>query len=332
MLYYRLIALWVICETMLGSLIHGAKIPGTGLLIGSCAIVCISLIAYYYPAKGSILKATLVVAIFKMLLSPQVPPTAYIAVFFQGLMGEALFWNRKMYSVFCFLFGIVVLVESGLQRIVVLTVVYGKDLWEAINTFINGLTGQTTSSNYSLFFVMGYVLLHALVGGTVGLWTGRLPQKIDSWATLYKEYLLPSGTNKTTHLETLSAPIRKKKLKKGALLIWVLCILLYLQSSLGMGAALLPPNVYMNILVRSLLIMLTCYFLIGPSLSWLLNQWLLKRKISEGEMIQKILQFLPDTKELVVKSWQLTAQKTGGRRMLLCGKIIILNILCPVQE
>src|ERR1700722_18894783 len=144
MVYYRLIALWILCETMLGGVIHGAKIPAAGLILGSCAIICISLIAYHVPSKGSILKATLIVAIFKMMLSPQAPPTAYIAVFFQGLMGEALFWNKKIYSVSCLFFGILVLLESGLQRMLVLTILYGKDLWQAINTFINGLTGQTT--------------------------------------------------------------------------------------------------------------------------------------------------------------------------------------------
>ena len=125
MVYYRLIALWVLCETMLGGIIHGAKMPGSGLILGSCAVICISLIAYHVPSKGSILKAMLIVAILKMMLSPQAPPTAYVAVFFQGLMGEALFWNRRIYSVSCLLFGILVLLESGLQRMVVLTIVYG---------------------------------------------------------------------------------------------------------------------------------------------------------------------------------------------------------------
>ena len=82
----------------------------------------------------------------------------------------------------------------------------------------------------------------------------------------------------------------------------------------------------MRIFIRSLLIILTFILLLGPCLTWLLNRWLQKRKIKENEMIHKILQFLPDTKELVIKSWQLTVGKTRGRRMLLCSKIILLNI------
>ena len=121
-IYYRLIALWVLCEAMLGGIIHGLKIPVSGLIIGSCAVLCISLIAWYVPNKGAIIKATLVVAIFKMMLSPQAPPPAYIAVFFQGTLGELLFFrNRKFYSLSCIILALLALLESGLQRILVLT-------------------------------------------------------------------------------------------------------------------------------------------------------------------------------------------------------------------
>ena len=98
-IYYRLIALWVLCEAMLGGIIHGLKIPVSGLFVGSSAVICICLIAWYVPQKGAIIKATIIVAIFKMMLSPQAPPPAYIAVFFQGLLGELLFFrNRIGYS------------------------------------------------------------------------------------------------------------------------------------------------------------------------------------------------------------------------------------------
>src|SRR5436190_12902828 len=149
-IYYRLIALWVLCEAMLGGIIHGFKIPVSGLIVGSCAVICICLIAYYVPAKGAIIKATIIVAVFKMMLSPQAPPPAYIAVFFQGLMGELLFWKKRFFSLSCLLFGVIALLESGLQRILTLTIIYGNDLWKVINDFINGITKQKTTTNYSL--------------------------------------------------------------------------------------------------------------------------------------------------------------------------------------
>ena len=35
--YYRLIALWIFCEAVLGGIIHGLKLPVSGLIVGSCS-------------------------------------------------------------------------------------------------------------------------------------------------------------------------------------------------------------------------------------------------------------------------------------------------------
>src|SRR5688572_21188273 len=126
-IYYRLIALWVLCEAMLGGIIHGFRIPVSGLVVGSCAVICICMIAWYNPKKGAIIKATIIVAIFKMMLSPHSPAPAYFAVFFQGLMGELLFWRRRLYTLSCLLLAVLSLIESGFQRILMLTIVYGNE-------------------------------------------------------------------------------------------------------------------------------------------------------------------------------------------------------------
>src|SRR5689334_277335 len=95
--YYRIIALWVLSEALLGGIIHAFHIPVSGLIVGSAAVICICMIAFYVPVNGTIIKATIIVAIFKMLLSPQAPVLAYLAVFFQGILGELLFLNKKFY-------------------------------------------------------------------------------------------------------------------------------------------------------------------------------------------------------------------------------------------
>ena len=94
-IYYRLIALWGLCEGLLGGILHGLRLPITGLFVGGAAVVCISLIAYYHPQKGSILKATIIVAVFKLMLSPYASPVAFVAVLFQGIIGEIFFGVTK---------------------------------------------------------------------------------------------------------------------------------------------------------------------------------------------------------------------------------------------
>src|SRR5258706_2186431 len=188
LIYYRLIALWVLNEAMLGGIIHGLNIPVSGLIVGSCAVVCICLIAWYVPVKGAIIQATVIVAIFKMMLSPQAPPPAYIAVFFQGLMGELLFWNRKYFRLFCVVLALLAMVESAFQRIISITIIYGNDFWTAVNGFFKKLTGSEQITDYSYFIIFCYVLIHIIAGIVLGSWVGFLPQRIQLMGTFQKQY------------------------------------------------------------------------------------------------------------------------------------------------
>jgi nucleoside-triphosphatase THEP1/ABC-type thiamin/hydroxymethylpyrimidine transport system permease subunit len=328
-IYYRLIALWVLSEAMLGGIIHGLKIPVSGLIVGSCAVLCICLIAWYVPKKGAILKATIIVAIFKMMLSPQAPPPAYVAVFFQGLMGELLFWNKRFFKLSCMVLAVLALMESGLQRILMLTIVYGNDLWKVINDFINGLTKQKTTTNYSLLIGSGYVLLHFIAGLLVGWRASILPANIARWN---KEEntgrLLRPGT------KVFFPPVskNKKRLKKGLLIVWIILIALYVQSYFSIGKPILPSPVALKILVRSIIIVLSWVFIIGPLLRRLLHYWLQKRKTKSRQDIEQVLQLLPATQQLITKSWRLTAGNTGWKRIAATSKMILVNALNPLSE
>jgi nucleoside-triphosphatase THEP1/ABC-type thiamin/hydroxymethylpyrimidine transport system permease subunit len=326
LIYYRLIALWVLNEAMLGGIIHGLKIPVSGFIIGSCAVVCICLIAWYVPKKGAIIKATIIVAVFKMMLSPQSPPPAYIAVFFQGLMGELLFWNRRFFKVPCLLLAVLALVESGLQRILVLTIIYGYDLWKVINDFINGLTKQKTTTNYSLLIGSGYVLLHLATGLLVGWWASILPGRIGKWSKEEGNKIIISNSV-TADVPVLSK--RKKRLKKSLFFIWIILVLLYIQSYFKIGTPLLPSHISLKILLRSFIIVLSWYFIIGPLLKQLLHYWLQKRKTKSQQDIEQVLQLLPVTQQLVTQSWRRTTSKKGWKRITAVSKMILVNALNP---
>lgn len=323
-IYYRLIALWILCEAMLGGIIHAARIPVSGLIVGSCAVVCICLIAFYVPSKGAIIKATIIVAIFKMMLSPQSPPLAYLAVFFQGFMGELLFWRKNFYKVSCLLLGLIALLESGLQRIIVLTIVYGNNFWKAINDFINELTKQKNFTNYSLFIAAGYVLIHFVVGLIIGWWAGIVPQKVFIWKEQQGQNADEVKENKRLFQEKRK---KRKWLRKGILVIWICLILLYCQSYFKIGKPILPPDLPLQIFIRSIIIVLTWYFVIGPLISYLLKEWLQRKQMQSKEEIQQIAKLLPDMQRLIAESWQRTKEKKGIKRIILFGQNILIKIL-----
>ena len=323
-IYYRLIALWVLCEAMLGGIIHAAKIPVSGLIVGSCAVVCICLIAFYNSVKGAIIKATIIVAIFKMILSPQAPPLAYFAVFFQGLMGELLFWRKNFYKISCLILGLIALLESGLQRIIVLTIVYGNNFWKAINDFINELTRQKNFTNYSLIIAGGYVALHIIVGLMIGWWAGIIPKKVLIWKELQQQ-----NTNEVKRTENSLQPKRKKRkwIKKGVLIIWICLIIFYCQSYFKIGKPILPPDLPLQIFIRSVIVVLAWYFVAGPLISYLLKEWLQKKQLRSRQDIQQIIQLLPDIQQMISKSWKISAGKRGLKRIVLFSKIIFARIL-----
>ena len=132
-IYHRLIALWSICEAFGGGLLHAFKIPFTGLFVNSLAVICITLIGYHYRKPGAIIKATMIVCIFKLMLSPHSPPTAYIAVLFQGFLGQLLFTRTTNFTAKAIILASLSLVESSIQRLLVLVIIYGTSFWQAIS-------------------------------------------------------------------------------------------------------------------------------------------------------------------------------------------------------
>lgn len=329
LLYYRLVALWVLSEALLGGIIHGLKIPVSGLVVGSCAVVCISLIGWYVPARGAILRATVIVAIFKMMLSPHTPPAAYIAVFFQGMLGELLFYNRRVYRAACFALAVLTLLESALQRILALTIVYGNDLWKAVNEFINGLTRQQVPANYSLLIAGMYVGVHLIAGLFIGWWVAGLPVRIARWSREGKNRI---RINSDTTVMQAAHPRRGKWLKKGLFVVWIILVALYVQSAAGIGMPLLPASMLLKLLLRSFVIVLTWYFLISPLLRRWLQAWLRQKQKRRAQDIEQVVRLLPATQALIRQSWRQSSGAKGLKRITACVKMILVNALQPASN
>lgn len=330
LVYYRLIALWVVAEAFVGGIIHGFRLPVSGLVVGSCAIICVCLIAWYVPVRGAILRATIIVAIFKMMLSPQAPLVAYIAVFFQGLLGELLFRGRRHYRLICLVLAILALLESGLQRVLILTIVYGNDLWLVVNEFINKLTGQKVAFNYSLLLAGGYVFLHLVMGVLVGWWAGVLPQRIVQWS---RDPGIARALPPTPAvIPTRPATLQWRKLKSFLFIVWIALLLLYLQSYFRIGRPLLPTHVSLNILVRSIIIVLSWYFLVRPLVREWLGRWLQRKKGRVRADIQQVWQLLPGMQALAAQAWQQTANRGGWKRVAACSRLILAKAFAPQQR
>ncbi|RYD78783.1 MAG: hypothetical protein EOP53_10670 [Sphingobacteriales bacterium] len=312
-LFYRITALWVICEAFAGGIMHGIKIPFSGLMVSSLAVFCIILLAWYIPSKTAIFKATLIVAIFKLMLSPHAPPTAYIAVFFQGLMGQ-LFLNKSYFGLSAIIVAVLSLVESAIQRILVLVVLYGNDFWKAVNEFIAKVTGDKTINNYSLLLAGGYIFIHAIVGIFVGYYAAKLVTSSGRWKSELKNYIIKDNTYNNEPLITRPKK-KKKKLKIIFLITWLLLLAFYLQSQFDAANAFLPKDKVVQILVRSALIIIAWYLFVSPLMTMLIKKALIKRQQNNKEDMNATMQLLPEIKMIFQQSWQLSAAEKSFNRL-----------------
>lgn len=323
--YYRLIALWVICEAFAGGIMHAAKLPFTGLIVSSLAITCIILIAYYVPSKSAILKATIIVAIFKLMLSPHSPPTAYLAVFFQGLMGQLLLSNRKYFNAGAIILAILSLVESAVQRILVLVIFSGTAFWKAVNEFIKKTVGAKELTDYSFKLAIGYIIIHALIGIFVGIYATKLARSSERWKGRYPGLLIEKENS-------VSAIVMKKnnhsrKIKLLSAFILAALVALYIQSFLYPKHTMIPPNIIVTILLRSVIILLVWYLILGPVVMFLIKKILRAQQEKYKNDINEVMKLLPQVKHIFKQSFKLSESKEGFSRIKLFFKILLINIL-----
>ena len=157
----RLTALWAFTESGLGGIMHALQIPFTGLLVGGMAVIMISIIAKIAEHNfKQLLKSAIIVLIIKAMISPHTPFTAYVAVSFQALLGFALFSLLSVNFISIFLLSTIAMLESAIQKILILTLFFGESLWKAMDGMIAWLSNQFGSivSNGS-YWIIGINLM-----------------------------------------------------------------------------------------------------------------------------------------------------------------------------
>ncbi len=179
----RLTALWALNEAGLGGLIHALRVPFTGIVVGSTAVVLIALIAFFAERKAkAILKATVIVLLVKAAASPHTPLPAYVAVSFQGLAGALLFGLLPSLRLAALLLGLLALGQGAVQKLVVMSLLYGRSLWDSVDAVGRWIlekmghgSGDLSPTGWFLVVYLGY---YALAGLITGWLAGAIPREI----------------------------------------------------------------------------------------------------------------------------------------------------------
>ena len=306
----KLTALWALNESGLGGFLHVFNTPFTGLIVGGIAILLISLIAYYAENKWqTILKALVIVLIIKMAVSPYSPFGAYVAVSFQAVFGAFLFSKFSWKGATITVLGMVTFLESALQKLLILTIVYGTELWEAINLYgiwvqkkLNFMSETSTTS----FLITLYLLVYGVCGILAGIFIKNIIKIIAN----------KNETDFFLEPEKSTSENQKKKVSFKAKVIWVwlITVAVIVLAFSFFGGNLFGWQKAIYILLRSFLILMLWYLVIGPFLLKMVRKYLNKKESQYKEDITNAMDLFPYFRRILSYTWQETKHLKGYTR------------------
>ncbi|MFN0013223.1 MAG: hypothetical protein ACKVU2_01630 [Saprospiraceae bacterium] len=306
---FRITALWAFSECALGGVMHALKLPFTGLLVGGFAVLCVGLLAQMSGRNATVLlRATLLVILAKALVSPHSPPTAYLAVAFQGVTGAMLLCYLRPFGLAALLYGFLAITESALQKLLTLYLFFGKPLIEAVDIFFTdvlGVFGLHSDVSWAWAVVYAYVGLYAAWGLVLGIWLPRLPGQIDRRALEYTNVQLDAGPPDAG----FSKKTGRKWIGAGFVLLFIALTFVFASGkAVGTQKALYA-------VLRTLAVLAAWFFLLRPIITYFFKRWAARRAEQEQNTLAQIVGFMPDLQSKAVPLYRYVArQHTGWRR------------------
>ncbi len=316
----RITALWAFSESAFGGILHALTIPLRGLFISAAAVLFISLIALFSKSSKEILKATLIVILIKALVSPHSPLTAYFAVSIQGMLGYLLFSSKKFYALSALLLGIFTLLFSGIQKIVVLTILFGKTLWNSINIFFNQVLkeflslGIHSDVHYGYLLMGIYVSIHILAGIFIGIYAGRLPKKLKYYSQHIPKNILDGAENEIPRKDK-----NKKKrswlFRPTGIIILAVSIAVLIFTYLSPAKTNIAGIEIIIMLIRSIVLTFIWYVLLAPIVKKIFNKYLSNKKSVYAKEIDEMMSMFPQFRKIVSYCWKNSQSKAGLKRI-----------------
>ncbi len=315
----RLTALWALNESALGGVLLAFKIPFTGLFIGSAAVLIISLLAFFDNKPGTIMRATVIVMIIKGLVSPHTPVTSYAAVLLQGVLGEIFFryfsWRSAAFILSC-----LALLLSAMQKFLIITLIFGMNIWDSIDLFGNYIIKlflpahqSSLSLPISFSLIIIYSMIHLFAGFIVGLFIPKVAYRVRTdlasgeYRNLFPDTLPENGE--------LPPKKRRRFFKKGsAYILFIIITSIVLLSYIFPVFEKSRGYAVVMMVLRSVVIMGLWYFVLGPVVLKRLKSFLAQKEHTYSGEIKSILYLFPVLRRIVKFSWRQTASERKFKR------------------
>lgn len=317
----RITALWAFSEAAFGGILHALKVPLTGLFIGGAAVIFIYLIAYTSNDRREILKSTLIVILVKAIVSPHTPIAAFFAVILQGTLGYLFFSFIKHEKTAVMLLSIFTMLFSALQKLILITILFGNTIWESIDLFAGyvfeqfGIFPDNQFLSISYLIILFYITIHLAAGLIIGMRITELP----GW--LKKEYgYVDSDYILTIYTEDYFNRMDKRKKKRwwtkptGILILGLSTALIVISyTSPGFDNNTSYRIIFM--LIRFVVIMLVWFSIISPFISKHFTRFIEKNKFKHAGEINQITALFPNFKKIINYSWKESSALKGYERI-----------------
>jgi hypothetical protein len=245
----------------------------------------------------------MIVLVIKALVSPHSTPTAYIAVIFQGVTGALIYRfipHLLISSVFFLSLG---LIESALQRVFTLTILYGNTLWDAVNIW-----GEWVTKRWSLILPMSsselivytYLLIHLVAGILVGWFVFRTIKSVSKhWGDHQFLLQLREEDKKEFFLTRKS---KKKKWRRYLLFVVLIVVFILAYSGLNNSESNLQKGLIA--IIRAVSILTIWFVFLAPLLIRFLQKFLKSKHQQLSAEVAQTMDLFPHLLWILDKAWK----------------------------
>jgi hypothetical protein len=317
----RVTALWAFSEAALGGVLHAFRVPFSGLFICGAAVIFISLIAHFSTMRWEIIRATLIVVLVKVIISPNTPLNAHFAVLVQGLLGQLLFFTKQFPRTSSLLLGILASSYSAVQKVIVLTIVFGFTLWESLDQFGESIVKiffpNSQGIKLSLWIIGIYSIIHLIGGIIAGIIAGRLPEWMIKFIVENEKEIKSFSLVEIEEKNNKSKGKGKRRWWKrpsGILILFfsiVFALLTYIFPFFGKNKI----SEIIIMIIRSVLIVFLWFTFAAPYLLKLFRKFVEKKKNIYTTEINNAILLFPKLRYLVNENWKRSDSLKGLKRI-----------------
>lgn len=299
------------------------KLPFTGLILGGLACIIVVLIARLSDnLQKDIVRSMMIVCLIKLSVSPHTPFTAYIAVGFQGLFAMLVYRWFGLRSISILFVCMICMLESALQKLLVLTLIFGNPLWDAVNSFGDSVLknfGVDQGYSASNILIGLYLIIYSITGICIALIINHLlkilnnPEKVLLYENIQQNAVPLNAPN----------PSKKSVFRKNTALLIITIILV--SAVLYSGSEIWKNALYL--LLRSFIILFLLYKVFSPVLLYFLQKWLSKKQSASQLNLKLTMDLFPQISAVLDFASQQSKKASGTDKIIVFFEALLLGVI-----